>query len=284
MKRPTLTRRQLLRGGAALVVGAPIIEANWEPLRLEIVEQTVKIADLGSEFEGFKIGVMSDVHWQNRISPEFVQMATRKLLECNPDLIVMPGDFVHGKAPGLNNDPDFQGAFDLLRAPEGVVGVLGNHDHWTGRSRVSRAIHSSTNINLIDNSGFTIHRGRNALAIGGIGDLWEDKQDLKSAFGKVDGDVPRILLSHNPDTAESMKDSSTRVDLQISGHTHGGQIVIPGLVDLAHRVSKHGSKFNRGLVEGSRHRVFVSKGVGRPSGLRFCALPDVACLTLVSQR
>ena len=283
MNAPKLSRRQLLVGGISTLVGAPLIEANWEPLRLEAIHRKVPIRGLGKEFSGFRIGVMSDIHWGNKISWEFVHRASRLLLEFNPDLIVIPGDFVHGKGAWTKGKPTFNGAFDLLKAPEGVVGVLGNHDHWAGANHTRKAVAIETNVRLIDNDGFVIQRGANALAVGGIGDLWEDRQDLEAAFRKVDREVPRILLSHNPDTAESLSSwSDERVDLQISGHTHGGQIVIPGVVDFAQRVSKYGSKFNRGLVEGASHRVFVSKGVGRPNGLRLGALPDVACLELIT--
>lgn len=274
------TRRKILKWGTAAVVGGLALDAWTEPNRIETVREEIKIKDLPAAFDGFKIGVMSDIHWGARIDRGFMEDAQRILMATNPDIIVLPGDFYNDAKYG-HERPRFDGVLELLDAPQGVFGVLGNHDWWNGVKFSRDQVLDHSRVQLIDNKGFQIERNGELLAFGGVGDLWEDKIEMEKAFKDVDPKTPRILLSHNPDVAEYFPDDKgVRVDLQISGHTHGGEFVIPGVFDPANRVSKYGSKFNRGLVSGRRHQVFVSKGIGRPHAIRFMARPDVAVLTL----
>ena len=277
-----LTRRQLIKYGSLGIIGGLIGEGLLEPNRLESVSLAVPIKDLPASLSGFKIGILSDIHWGHAIDSIYMKKACDALMAFKPDLIVIPGDFLHGINRRTGEKPRFEGVIESLDAPHGLLGVLGNHDHWTGKSYSRDQILTHSRVKLIDNAGVVIEGKEGLLAIGGVGDLWEDEINLKKAFHDVSPETPRILLSHNPDVAEYVQtDKETRVDLQISGHTHGGQFVLPGIYDATSRVSKYGSKFNHGLVDGKRHRVYVSKGVGRPHGVRLFAPPDVTCLTLV---
>lgn len=279
-KRPS--RRTLLKRGAAGAIGLIFGEMLIEPNRIERIRIKVPVKDLPKEFVGYRVGVMSDIHWRSSIDEEFLDHASKELMAMKPDLIALPGDFFHGRDRRTGDRPSFKGALEKLDAPDGVFGTLGNHDHWTGSKFVRDEIGNHSRVQLIDNQSRVIERNGKAIAIGGVGDLWEDKVFLAKAFQGIDEEVPRILISHNPDIAQAMEDKTTRVDLQVSGHTHGGQFCIPGIYSLAGRVSQYGDLFREGLVQAARHRVFVSKGIGRPHGIRFCAPPDVACLELVS--
>jgi uncharacterized protein len=279
-KRPS--RRKILKLGAAGAVGLILGEMVLEPNRIEKLRITVPIKDLPEEFVGYRLGVMSDIHWRSRIDEEFLGRACQELMSFKPDVIALPGDFFHGRDRRTGDRPTFKGAIESLDAPDGVFGTLGNHDHWTGSNFVRDQIANHSKVQLVDNRSRLVERNGRAIAIGGVGDLWEDKVLLAQAFKGVDPGIPRILISHNPDIAQALDDKETRVDLQVSGHTHGGQFCIPGIYSLAGRVSQFGDLFREGLVTGARHRVFVSKGIGRPHGVRFCAPPDVACLELVS--
>lgn len=277
-----LSRRKVLRYGTLAVLGGLVGEGLLEPNRLEQVHRSVPIKNLPSAFDGFKIGVLSDIHWGHAIDSIYMKKACDAVMALKPDIMVVPGDFFHGQDRRTGEKARLDGVIESLDAPFGVLGVLGNHDHWIGKTYARDQVLTHSRVKLIDNAGFTLEGKDGLLAFGGVGDLWEDEIDLKKAFKGVSPDTPRILLSHNPDVAEYVQhDNETRVDLQISGHTHGGQFVLPGIYDATCRVSKYGSKFNHGLVDGKRHRVFVSKGVGRPHGVRLFAPPDVTCLTLV---
>jgi len=275
------TRRQVLKWGSAVVFGGLLSEALLEPNRIETIERRVAIKDLPANFEGFRIGILSDIHWGHAIDHPFINRASDLLMSLKPDLIVIPGDFYHSIFRHPTEIPPWEGMLDRLQAPNGLFGVLGNHDHKAGADKVRREIDKNSGIRLIDNDHVLIEKGSDRIALGGVGDLWEDTVDLGAAFKAIPTDMPRILLSHNPDVAEHIgQDDGTRVDFQISGHTHGGQIVLPGIYDPTTKVSQYGSKFNRGYVQGKRHPVFVSKGIARLNHLRLFALPDVACITL----
>ena len=138
---------------------------------------------------------------------------------------------------------------------------------------------ANTSIELLDNRSRVLRRGGERLAIGGVGDLWTDRVDAVAAFAGVSESVPRILLSHNPDVAENPM-PSVRVDLQLSGHTHGGEVRIPfGPAPITG--SAYGQKFRAGLVEGRNHRVYVTRGVCSIRHLRFWCRPEVTHLTLL---
>jgi predicted MPP superfamily phosphohydrolase len=281
MTKKPITRRQILKWGTLSVIGGLVGEAFIEPNRLESVSHSVPIKDLPESFIGFKIGVISDIHWGHAIDSEYMKLVCNSVMAFKPDLMVIPGDFLHGQDRRTGERARLDGVIESLDAPSGVLGVLGNHDHWIGKTYASDQILGHSRVQLIDGKHIMLERKGELLAVGGAGDLWEDQIDLRKTYRDVDPNTPRILLSHNPDVAEIVTgDKETRVDLQISGHTHGGQFQIPGIYDPTKRVSSFGSKFNRGLVQGSRHLVFVSKGVGRPHGLRLFAPPDVSCITL----
>ncbi len=275
------TRRQILKWGSAAFFGGILTEAFLEPNRLETIERRVAIKDLPKNFEGFRIGILSDIHWGHAIDHTFVNRASDLLMTLKPDLIVLPGDFYHSIWRHPTEIKPWEGMLDRLSAPYGLFGVLGNHDHRAGADKVRREIDKNSPIRLIDNDHVLIEKGSDRIALGGVGDLWEDEVNLAAAFRGVSNDMPRLLLSHNPDVAEHVDhDDGTRVDFQISGHTHGGQVVLPGIYDPTQRVSHYGTKFSRGYVLGKRHPVFVSKGIARLNHVRLFALPDVACIVL----
>ena len=123
------------------------------------------------------------------------------------------------------------------------------------------------------------------LAVAGVGDLWEDRQDYQRALGGLPGSMPRLLLSHNPDLAEQAEfiRSGLRVDLMLSGHTHGGQVRLPGL-GAPISSSRFGQKYSQGLVEGPVCRVFVCRGIGVSAfPLRLGVPPEIAVLELQSE-
>ena len=277
IKKPT--RRQFLQWASASAISAPFLEGLvLEPNRIDSQRIAIPIDDLPPEFEGYRISLFSDIHYPIGSDAEFIHRAVRLANEFKPDLIAIPGDFFHRRQGGVVFRLD--GLFDDLKAPDGILGTLGNHDHSYGCNEVSLVIEEDTPIKLIDNSNIILKRGTGSLAIAGVADLWSLQVNMDKAMEGIPSHVPRILLSHNPDVAEYYDGNHHRVDLQLSGHTHGGQCIIPGIIDPTTKVSRYGSKFNRGLIQGSRHRVFVTKGLARLHGVRFLAPPDVTGITL----
>lgn len=250
------------------------LEPKW--LSFETLE--IPIQGLPEAFDGYRIALLSDFHYPRSIEAEMVRKAVSMANAFQPDLIALPGDFCDKNQGEPSTVPNLSGLFDHARAPDGIVGVLGNHDHWFGAEGVRKELARNTPIRLIENQSFCIHRGEQRLAIGGVGDLWAGVVDPEQAFASVPKEVPRILLSHNPDIAEEMT-REVRIDLQLSGHTHGGQIYLP-FGSALWVPSRYGNKFRRGLVQGRSHRVYVTRGVCSTRHIRFCCRPEVTGITL----
>lgn len=173
-----------------------------------------------------------------------------------PDIITFTGDFVteldHGEAELITD------SFSRLQATYGVFAILGNHDHWTDAEVVDRAVRSA-GVTLLRNENRLIdHRGAH-FWLAGVDDIWEEKHDLDLALSGVQADSPVILLAHEPDYADEV-DNDGRVDLQLSGHSHGGQVRLPhfGAFVLPYL----GRKYPFGLRKLKSTRLYTNRGVG----------------------
>jgi predicted MPP superfamily phosphohydrolase len=127
-----------------------------------------------------------------------------------------------------------------------------------------------------------VQGAREGLCLAGVGDLWEDKCLYDKALGGVPGGMPRILLSHNPDVAEESQflQSGYRVDLMLSGHTHGGQISLP-VIGAPVTNSAFGQKYAKGLVAGPVCPVFITRGLGMTvMPVRVGVRPEISVIEL----
>ena len=180
-------------------------------------------------------------------------------------------------APGIDELGKLKGTF-------GRFAVRGNHDNQDYHGRrsfrpLSQAALAEAKLPDLNNTGVWIERGGARLRICGVGDLWTDHQDLEAALGDATERDAVVLLSHNPDFVETIRDP--RVGLVLSGHTHGGQIVLPGY-GAPIVPSRYGQKYLYGLVEGPTCPVFVTRGVGTVTPpVRFLCRPEVVLITLV---
>ncbi|MCH7903963.1 MAG: metallophosphoesterase [Armatimonadetes bacterium] len=274
-----LTRRQVIRGGIGLAGSLLIGDAFFvEPRWIAVRRLTYRVKGLPEAFRGYRIGLFSDVHFPRDISKSHIQRACTMLMEQKPDLVVVTGDFVDGKT--VSSVPSLRGLYDALdSAPDGVYGVLGNHDYWLDAEGTRKELANSTPIVLIDDTHVLIERDGEVFALGGIDDLWNGVIDVVTTFEGVAPDVPRILLSHNPDFAEDCRDK-VRIDLQLSGHTHGGQLSAPwGWNPLV--PSKYGDKFRYGFNRGRSHMCFTTAGICSLRHVRLFCRPEVVVLELV---
>jgi uncharacterized protein len=194
-----------------------------------------------------------------------------------PDLILLLGDYVgedvlFGSAVAPEAVAERLGA---LRAPRGVVAVLGNHDWYTGGRRIADAI-AGAGLPVLEDDAVPAGPG---LWVAGVSDERIRGADVAGALAAVPPDEAVLLLSHDPDVFPFVP---ARVALTLSGHTHGGQVDIP-LVRRHFIPSRYGDRYARGhVVEGGRH-LYVSSGLGT-SGLpvRLLRPPEVVTLTLRS--
>ena len=167
---------------------------------------------------------------------------TRRI-PCQPDVVVCTGDYVLERR-GTREIDRVWPVLGGLRAPLGVYSVLGNHDHWADTTRsLERLTESGQSLR---HRAQALERGGSRIWLGGAGDLWEDDLGIDTALRGVPPDECRIVLAHNPDSAD--QDFAARVDLMISGHTHGGQVRLPLLSSWTPNVSNQ--RYDRRL----RHR------------------------------
>lgn len=266
----------ILRKGAVIIAILIVIltYAFIEPYWIETKETDFFSSDIPDSFDGFKIVFVSDIHHGPAFSRDRVRSAVDRINGLLPDLILLGGDYVQ-------RDPKYiqpcMEELGRLNAKYGVMAVMGNHDHWESTEETRKWIQRE-GITLLDNTSRWIDISGERIKIGGVGDLYTDIQDLELTVKDVRKEDFVILMSHNPDYAERL--DTDRIDLMLSGHTHGGQVTFFGLwAPLL--PSSFGQKYRTGLVETENTRVLVSNGVGTVTPpLRFFARPQINVIKL----
>src|SRR5262245_9955822 len=235
-----MNRRRFLRavvyGTPCAAVGYGLFEAGW----FCVDRQTIPVPRLPPSFANKTVALLTDLHHGPFTGLGYIRDIVTRTNALAPDLIVLGGDYCHKGAKYIT--PCLEVLADL-RAPLGVFGVLGNHDHWDGRELAHRGL-AAAGIHDLTNAGRWLTIGPDRLRIAGVDDLWEGRQDLDAALADATSSDACLLLSHNPDYAETLTDR--RVGLVLSGHTHGGQILLPGN-GYDHVPSRYGAKYLAGL-------------------------------------
>lgn len=260
--------------------------------QVELVRVPVTIRNLPASLRGVKIGLLTDLHSSSIVSGELIRTAGRLLMVENPDLIVMTGDYISGSTRFLSGSigeftPEHLSkcvdALAHLKAPLGIYAVLGNHDFWSGPASVRAICEAFTRrigVTWLRNRSVELHKGGGSFRLLGVDDYWEESCSFTKACRGLDGDSVRILLSHNPDINDDIALSDTRIDLVLSGHTHGGQVVMPVLGQPV-MPSKLGQKYRAGLVRDGDRQTYISRGVGcLLAPIRLNCPPEVTVLTL----
>jgi hypothetical protein len=246
-----------------------------EARSLRVVDYRFGSGDLPPAFDGTRIVLISDLHVRPAFPVERVRAVVDRANALHPDMVVLCGDYVDND-PALVR-PTFA-ALARLRAPLGVFGVLGNHDYWSDAAPAVRGAMASAGIVSLDNQGLWVRRGDARLRLGGVGDLWEDGQDIGATTGVTSGSDFVLLVTHNPDYVERLRRGA--VDLALAGHTHGGQITLFGLW-APFVASDYGQRFRSGLVTSAPAPVIVSNGIGTIGPpLRFFAPPQLVVVEL----
>ena len=238
---------------------------------LTLTVADVDVRRLPAAFDGARVLLMTDIHTGPFLQPAALAQVFARLMDLAPDLILLGGDLTTGSVEEFE---PFMGAFRRLQAPLGVHGVLGNHDYYSGRAHDLLPLLEECGITILHNRGVTLTRKGEHLALAGIDDLHWGRPDLPAALGA--GAPPHILLSHNPDI---FFDAAWRgVDLVLAGHTHGGQIRLPGLPPVV-KMSRYALDEGRYISDASH--LVVSRGMGVTGvPLRWDCAPEAVQVTL----
>ena len=267
-----ITRRGFIRlcilGALGLVGGKGFVNSR----SLELVKKKINLKRLPYAFDGLKVGQITDIHAGPLVPSELIREGVDLIMEKRPDLIVLTGDFVSGATKILWTS---YGGFKQrhynycmeelarLKAPLGVFAVLGNHDFWSGPQVVAKVARGleSIGVRVLRNEAILVERKGQHLYIVGVDDYWESSYSLTKALKGIPENACRILLSHNPDVNEDIENLSERIDFIISGHTHGGQVVLPFMGAL-YIPSPYGQKYRAGLVRDGERQTYISRGLG----------------------
>lgn len=266
------------------------------PLTVEQV--AIAIADLPEQLRGLRLVQLSDFHFDGmRLSKAMLEAAIACCNAAQPDLILLTGDFITDDPTPIHNLTPY---LQTLTSQHGIFAVLGNHDirYHHSRLEVTQAL-QQVGIQVLWNE--VMYPLGPTIAIVGLADYWSSEFAPASVLNSIDAQVPRIVLSHNPDTAEVLR--PWRVDLQLSGHTHGGQVFLPGVGNMAHHMSelyrglpktvkrwvpllkecactmKHW-EWSQGLHRFGANQLYVNRGLGTYLPGRFFCPPEVTVITL----
>lgn len=287
LSRRRFLRRSLVATPLGLGAAGAVYASGIEPSSLRLRRYDVHFSELPLPLDGLRIALLTDTHLGRRVPSDHIRRAVRMALDLNPDVFVLGGDYVD-HAPD-NIAPSIALFAPLVATGKPILGVLGNHDYYADAARTLAAMRHEGIVPLLNDRRFlTAQRrltaeapsGGLAVCIAGIDDLWEGKPDIDAALRGVPRSMPRVMISHNPDIAESCDASTPRIDLMLSGHTHGGQVAIP-FFGPPIVPSRYGRKYARGLVHGPRFPVIVSTGVGTAiAPVRLGVPPEVVEITL----
>lgn len=269
---------KILTGEIFELIGKfPLITLHAEhvaPRRLHLEEVSVPLPALPAGLVGLRVGLLSDLHHEPDRPVALLARAVELLNAAAPDVILLGGDYVN------SSSRDFDRPLALLkelRAPLGVFGILGNHDYWAGGDFLAARL-ASAGITVLRNEARCVPTPGGAPCwIVGIDSTVRRHDDLEGALACVPRDDFRLLLAHEPEVADMIARRGLRVDLQLSGHSHGGQVVLPFIG--APLLPRLGRRYVRGFHPDPS--IYTSRGLGTvPPYLRFNSPAEVAVLTL----
>lgn len=292
-----VTRRRFLRTIAGALVcgmGLPSYSYAIDPgFGLAVRRWTVPLPQWPKSAPPLRIAMLSDIHaarpW---MTGERIAAVGKVAMGLKPDLITLLGDYVtsiHRRYLGrISPIPEWAGALGTLRAPLGVYAVLGNHDWWGDIHGIRDGLRSA-GVPVMENEAIKIASGNHCFWLGGLGDQLAHGRhvkgrrgvdDLDGLLARITDDDPLILMAHEPDIFSR---SSPRVALQLSGHTHGGQVRFP-IIGAPVVPSSYGQRYAYGHVIEDGRNLVVSGGLG-VSGLpvRFLMPPEITIVDVTTQ-
>ena len=269
---------KMAAAAALLGAGCYLYGREVEIRRVEIKPLTLTLPRLAPEFDGYRIVQIGDIHLDEWTRPERRSGIVAQVNAQRPDLIAIMGDFASRSAKQLDTRR-LTGALRELRARDGVLTILGNHDYLTGVEPIRRCIREASVTELV-NDVHTLRRGKATLHVAGVDDVMEGESRLDLVLRDLPDSGAAILLAHEPDFAD-VSAATGRFDLQLSGHSHGGQVRVPLLMRLT--LPPFSQRYTSGLYSVDGMLQYTNRGLGFVDmRLRLLCRPEITVLTLRS--
>lgn len=261
------------------------VEMNW----IEVTKLKLKLPRLDPDFQGLKLVQISDFHIGQWIDKERLNHVFDLALEQKPDYFLLTGDYLEFHPYGAPNEwATYAKNLDLISSSFSrlsgfcpTIAILGNHDHMIYAGWIEQAL-VDAGISVLRNAVKTIKRGNAELHIAGLDDVRQRMDRLDKLMHLLPGNGAAVLLAHEPDFADTAA-ATGRFDLQISGHSHGGQIVIPLIGPPL--LPELGRKYPSGLYNINDMLLYTNRGIGVTTiNARFNCRPEITVFTFESER
>jgi len=255
-----------------------ILEAGRGRRRLKVTRVSVVLPHLPAGMDGFRIVQISDLHLEPFTKPRQIADMVAACNALRPDLVAMTGDFVthNAKPAGLLAE-----LLCDLQAPCGVFASLGNHDFWCDAPAVEKAL-LDRHISVLRNETRAIHTDGGVLQLAGIDSRYIGAPDLRATFDRWRAKEPLVVMMHEPDVADEL-DAAHVEGVQLSGHTHGGQLRLLQMQPMAFRRARWGKKYLAGSYAVGGMQLYVNRGIGTVGvPLRVMCPPEITEITLRS--
>ena len=260
--------------GAGSFGWGSLVERHW--LTTERLE--IRLPGLPVAMDGFRVVQISDLHLEPWTKAGQIAEAVTAVNALRPDLVVITGDLVtdsHKPAGELGH------LLARLEARQGVLVSLGNHDVWNRPGEIMRAL-SQHRVPVLRNEGRRVRTAGGDLFVAGLDSFWAGRPDVDDALRGWRPGQPLLLLVHEPDGADVIARRGL-TGLQLSGHTHGGQVCLPTVRPRPLRVPSWGKKYTHGLHRVGDLQVYVNRGIGCVGvPVRFACPPEITVITLRS--
>ena len=269
-----------IRQGIQDAMTQSLPDKKFKEKKIDLVEVNIELNNLGYNFNNYRILNLTDIHLGQWINPDYLDELVEYVNTLNFDLITLTGDYFSYNIDSYHKS--LERSLKKLEAPDGKFGVLGNHDHWMGAKKI-REIFKNADIYDLSNDNYVLKKDNEFLNLAGVDSCTVCADDLSKVLPKLRDDTPSILLAHEPDFAnESSK--TNRFDLQISGHSHGGQFIIPKVETTPFR-GPNSTKYPVGLYKVGNMIQYTSKGLGTNSfRIRINCKPEITIITLKTDK
>ncbi len=251
---------------------------EFNSCHFEIVPIDITIPGLDPSFDGYRIVHITDIHLGQWISTDKLKGVMELVNKQDSDMVAITGDFVSYAIDHLIDDLTF--CLKMLRPNDVSIAVLGNHDHWNGADKIRDVLQKSDIVD-VSNDVYTLRRGDAMLHIAGVDSVMLNKHRLDLVMDKLPSSGPAILLAHEPDFAD-ISATTGRFSLQISGHSHGGQFMIPGIGTFIR--GQHFLKYPVGKYKIGDMIQYTNRGLGTNIfWFRINCPPEITVFNLKSQ-